>query len=48
MGKTRTGMEYVVRRTLSQILEIQEIRGRAEGREECRRLLRETRVQKGL
>jgi len=47
MGKTRTGMEGVVRRVTSQILGIQGWWRRAEEREEWKYLRRLTRVQKG-
>jgi len=48
VGKQRTGWENVVRRDTSQILGIRELRKRAGDIEEWRRVLRETRAQKGL
>jgi hypothetical protein len=48
MGKTRTGIEGIVRRVTSQILGIQGWWRRAEEKEKGRCFLRETRVQKGL
>jgi hypothetical protein len=48
MVKTRTGIEDVVRSVTSQILGVQGWWRRAEEREKWRRLLRETRFQKGL
>jgi hypothetical protein len=48
VGKPRTGQEDVVRRETSQVLGMQGWQGRAEDREEWRRLLRDTKAQKGL
>jgi hypothetical protein len=48
VGKPRTRWENVVRRDISQILGIREWRRRTEDREEWKRVLRETRAQKGL
>jgi hypothetical protein len=48
MGKPRTKWEDVVRRDTSQILGIRGWRRRAEDEKEWRRLLRETKAQKGM